>query len=81
MREWRDETYDACRLGRAVKLFRSILRDVGLRNMAVVLEARGLRSADASRHGDVVVLDFFAERRHMVIDVFVTTVYRTTAII
>jgi hypothetical protein len=48
--------------------------------MAVVTEARGLiRDADATRHGDVVVLDdFFAEGHHLVINVVVTTVYRNT---
>jgi hypothetical protein len=46
--------------------------------MAVVTKARGLRFADASRHGDVVVFDFFAEGRHLVVDVVVTTMYRNT---
>ncbi len=41
----------------------SILRDVGIPNMAMVTEARGLRSADATtRHGDVVALDFFLRK-------------------
>ena len=35
----------------------SILKDVGLPNMAVVIEARRLRDADASRPGEVLVLD------------------------
>ena len=39
----------------------SILKDVGIPDMAVVTKARGLRAADASRLGDVVVLDHFAE--------------------
>ena len=55
-----------------------IPKDVGVPDMAVVTEARGLRSADATSHGDVVVLDFFVEGRHLVIDVVVTTVYRNT---
>jgi hypothetical protein len=42
--------------------------------MAVVTEARGLRAADASRPGDVVVLDHFAEGRHLVINAVVTIV-------
>jgi hypothetical protein len=36
--------------------------------VAIVVEARGLRVADRSRHGDVVVLDFFEDGRHLVID-------------
>jgi len=55
----------------------SILKDVGVPGMAVVTEAKGLR---ATRPGDIVVLDFFAEGRHLVIDTVVTTVYRNTNI-
>jgi hypothetical protein len=54
----------------------SILKDVGVPDMAVVTEARGLRVADASRPGDVVVLNFFAEGRHLIVDAMVTTTYR-----
>ncbi len=46
--------------------------------MAFVKEARGLRATDASRPEDIVVLDFFAEGRHLVVDAVVTTVYRNT---
>jgi len=60
-----------------VGVLRSMLMDFGILDMDVVT---GLRSADASRPGDVVVLDFFAEGRHLVIDAVVTTVYRNTAI-
>ena len=56
----------------------SILKDVGVPDMAVNTEARGLRAADASRLGDVVVLDFFAEGRHLVVYAVVTTIYRNT---
>ena len=63
-----------------VGILRSILRDFGLPDMAVVTESRGLRSTDTSRHGDFVVLDFFAEGRHLVIDAVVTTVYRKNRI-
>ena len=42
----------------------------------MVLEARGLRGTDRSRHGDIVALDFFADGRHLVIDAVMTTVYR-----
>ena len=45
----------------------SILKDVGVPNtcMVVITEARDLRAADASRPWDMVVLDYFAEGRHM----------------
>jgi hypothetical protein len=56
----------------------SILKDMGVPDMAVVTKARGLRFADASRHGDVVVIDFFAEDRYLVVNVLVTTIYRNT---
>jgi hypothetical protein len=56
----------------------SILYDVGVPDMVVVTKARGLRAADASRSRDDVVLDFFAEGRHLVADAVVMTVYRNT---
>ena len=61
-----------------VSVLVSILKDVGVPNMALITEARGLRAFDASGHGDVVVLDFFAEGRHLVVDAIVTIVYRNT---
>ena len=57
-----------------VSVLVSIMKDVGMPDMAVVIEARGLRAADASKPRDVVVLDFFAEGRHLVVDAVVTTV-------
>ena len=54
------------------------MRDVGVPDASVVLEARGLRASDRSRPGDVVALDFFADGRHLGIDVVLTTVYRNT---
>ncbi len=44
---------------RLVGVLFSILKDVGVLDMDVVAEARGLRAADTSRQGDGVVLDFF----------------------
>jgi hypothetical protein len=44
--------------------------------MAFLTKARGLRAAGASRPGDVVVLEFFAEGHHLVVDAVATTVYR-----
>ena len=56
----------------------SILKDVGIPNIAVVAKARRLRLAYASQPGDVVVLDLFAEGSHLVVDVVVKTAYRNT---
>jgi hypothetical protein len=63
-----------------VSVIKSILREAGVPDAFVVLEARGLRAADSSRPGDVVALDFFADGRHLVIDVVMTTVYRNTVL-
>ena len=52
-----------------VRVFVSIFKDVGIPDTAVVKDARGLRAADASRPGNVVDLDLFAEGRP---DLFVT---------
>ena len=43
-----------------------------------IVEARGLRVVDRSRSGDVVVLDFVADDRPLVVDLAVTSVYRNT---
>jgi hypothetical protein len=63
-----------------VGVIKSILREAGVPDAAIVTEARGLRAADNSRPGDVVALDFFADGRHLVIDAVMTTVYRNTAL-
>ena len=54
------------------------MRDAGVPDALMVLEARGLRAADRSRLGDVVALDFFADGRHLFIDAVLTTVYMNT---
>jgi hypothetical protein len=59
-----------------VGVIRFILKDVWIPDMAIITKARGLRRANATRLGDVVVLDFLAEGKHFVIDVVVATVYR-----
>ena len=59
-------------------VIKSILKEAGVPNASVVLEAGGLRASDNSRPGDVVALDFFADGRHLVIDEVTTTVYRNT---
>jgi len=61
-----------------VGVLTSILGDVGIPDIVVVTKARGQCATNASRPGDVVVLDFFAEGMHLVVDVVVTTVYRNT---
>jgi len=59
-----------------VGTIRYILKDAKIPNMADVTWARGLRTVDASRHGNVVVLVFFVEGRHLVAGVVATTLYR-----
>jgi hypothetical protein len=49
-----------------VQVLKSIIKDMGISNIAIVTEARGLRSSDAPRPGDVVVLDFFRDGQHLV---------------
>jgi hypothetical protein len=61
-----------------VQVLKSIIKDVGKRDIAVVTEARGLRPSNASRPGDVVVLDPFRDGQHLVNDAVVTTNYRNT---
>jgi len=61
-----------------VGVIKVILREARVPDAYVVLEARGLRVAGRSRLGDVVALDFFADGRHLVIDVVMTRVYRNT---
>ena len=56
------------------------LRDSGVPEASVLLEARCLRAVDSSRPGDVVALDFFADDRHLVIDAVMTTLYRNTVL-
>ena len=59
-----------------VNIIKTCLRDAGVPEASIVLEARGLRATDPSRPGDAVALDFFAYGRHLVIDAVITTVYR-----
>ena len=61
-----------------VGVIKVILREAGVPDPFFVLEARGLRVVDRSRHGDVVALDFFADDRHLVIDVAMTTRSKNT---
>ncbi len=61
-----------------VKVIQAILREAGVPNALLVVEARGLKAADRSRPCDVVALDFFAEDKHLGIDAVMTQVYRNT---
>ncbi len=63
-----------------MSVIKAILKEAGVPESAIVLEARGLRAADRTRPGDVVALNFFAEGRHLVVDAVMTTVYRNTAL-
>ena len=65
---------------RLVGVIKTILREAGVPDAAVVTVARGLRVADRSRPGEVVALDFFADGRHLVIDAVMTTVYMNTVL-
>ena len=52
-----------------------IVEEVGDSKAAIVEEARGLREGDATRPGDMVVLDFTTPSRYLIMDGVVTTVY------
>ena len=60
----------ACLIG----VLKYILKDIGIPDIAVITKARVLRASDASRPGDVVVLDTFFVGRHLVLDAVVTFV-------
>ena len=59
-----------------VDVIKAILREVGVLDASVVLEARGMRAADRSRPRDVVAVDFFADGKHLVIDAVLITMSR-----
>ncbi len=64
--------------GGLVGVLKSILEDVGIPEIAVITEAKGLRASELLRPGYVVVLDVFDEGRHLVLDAVVTFVYRNS---
>jgi hypothetical protein len=51
-----------------VNIIKNCLRDAGVPEAAIVLEARVLRAPDHCRPGDAIALDFFEDDRHFVID-------------
>ena len=61
-----------------IKVIRGIVEEAGVPKESIVEEARGLRPDDASRPGDIVLLDFVGTGKHLVFDGVVTTVYRNT---
>ncbi len=71
MPRWGNALYDARWVGGVLT---SIQTDSYIPEMTMVTKARGLRDSDATSPGDVFVLDFFAEGRHLVVDFVVTYV-------
>jgi len=57
-----------------IKSLRHIVEEAGFPKASIVEEARGLRVGDATRPGDLVVLDFTELGRHHILDGVVTTV-------
>eukprot|EP00873_Tetraselmis_striata_P036234 jgi/Tetstr1/456498/TSEL_043221.t1 len=56
----------------------SILQEAGAPRDSALTEVRGLRSADATRPGDVVQLDYMGPGVHLVLDAAVTGVFRNS---
>eukprot|EP00873_Tetraselmis_striata_P042122 jgi/Tetstr1/462386/TSEL_007392.t1 len=56
----------------------SIMQEAGAPRDSVLTEVRGLRSADATRPGDVVQLDYMGPGVHLVLDAAVTCVFRNS---
>ena len=63
-----------------IKTLRGIVEEAGVPKASIVEEARGLRPGDATRHGDIVVLDFAEGGKHLIVDGVITTDYRNNII-
>jgi hypothetical protein len=63
-----------------IKTLRGIVEESGVPKASIVEEARGMRSEDRTRPGDLVVLDFAEGGRHLIIDGVVTKVYRNSVL-
>jgi hypothetical protein len=63
-----------------IKTLRSVVEEFGVPKAAIFEEARGVRHDDRTFPGDLVVMNFAKEGRHLIIDGVVTTVYRNTAL-
>ena len=62
-----------------ISTLQKVLHEAGVPTFATLTEARGLRRrVDKTRPGDIVVLDFYAPERHLLLDGVVTTVYMNT---
>ena len=62
-----------------VSTLSKVLHEAGVPTSATLSEARGLRGkGDNSRPGDIVVLDYHAPGRHLLLDGVVTIAYRNT---
>jgi len=62
-----------------ITTLQKVLKEAGVPTTATLTEARGLRGRqDRTRPGDIVVLDYHAPGRHLLLDGVVTTVYRNT---
>ena len=63
-----------------IACLQGVFKDAGVSASATVIEARGLGGGEdrTSRPGDIVVLDYVAPDKHLLIDGVVTNVYKTT---
>ncbi len=62
-----------------ITTLKKILKEAGVPTSTTLTEARGLRGGgDKTRPGDIVVLDYHAPGRHLILDGVVTTVYMNT---
>ncbi len=59
-------------------VLQSIVADANIRKAFVVVKARGLRSADATRSGDLVAMDIYFVDMHLIIDGVVTSSFRNS---
>ncbi len=53
---------------RLIKILIEVVEEAGVTKASVVVEARGLRPGDATRLGDIVVMDFAEIGRHLIVD-------------
>ncbi len=62
-----------------ITTLQKVLKEAGVPTSATLTEARGMRGGQVTtRPGDIVVLDYHAPRRHLLLDGVVTSVYRNT---
>jgi len=62
-----------------IVVLQRVLKEARIPTSATLTEARGLSGGvDMTRHGDIVVLDYTAPGKHLLLDGVVTTVYLNT---